>query len=486
MNNWEKAKRSNHNLDHSPLGESSNKDKETEELIETLIKKDAEIKKTEIQIRRNKKNIKYMEQSKTWKYSRPLRIITSLFTKLTGRKEEKAQTEYINQLKADLHNTQKELYQTRENLQEMMLDDRKLDSNKVIELVRSAKEDGNLIDYIEKVTQNKEVHDANYIKVLRYAARVFMNDKTEYRNLAYTKVIEGLKIEDIPEFIIRAGLDEKAIPLKQAASFRASLNIRMRQKQLVEPLPEWLLDNKQDAYAFIEKLAVKKPWFSDKKYKMGEIPQQEGIVIKPADGAGSRGVYLVYSFNDIVDIKRSQSLDSWEALKANMEKDIISKWVDEDEWMMEELILESTEEKIPASDVKFYCFYGKVGLILEITRFPELKYCWWTAAGERIRTGKYDEDLFKGKGFTDNELALAADISLNIPAPFIRIDFLRSQHGLVFGEFTPKPGNYDEFDQHTDQWMGDNFIEAQGRLVNDLINRKQFKDYQELIESLDK
>jgi hypothetical protein len=112
-------------------------------------------------------------------------------------------------------------------------------------------------------------------------------------------------------------------------------------------------------------------------------------------------------------------------------------------------------------------------------RVPELRYCWWTITGERVRTGKYDEDLFKGQGVTQSEIEFASDISLKIPAPFIRIDFLRSENGLIFGEFTPKPGNYDDFDEKTDKWLGDYFIEAQGRLSDDLLNGKDFLEFKQ-------
>ncbi len=62
-----------------------------------------------------------------------------------------------------------------------------------------------------------------------------------------------------------------------------------------------------------------------------------------------------------------------------MEKDLETGAVDRDEWMIEELIYENRREKVPARDVKFYCFYGKVGIILEIVREPEVRHCWWNA-----------------------------------------------------------------------------------------------------------
>src|SRR5699024_12457653 len=70
--------------------------------------------------------------------------------------------------------------------------------------------------------------------------------------------------------------------------------------------------------------------------------------------------------------------------------------------------------------------------------------------------------------------------SSEIPVPFLRIDFLRGEDGLIFGEFTPKPGNYDEFDERTDQLLGDYFLDAEARLVDDLLNGKQFGAYKEL------
>ncbi len=73
--------------------------------------------------------------------------------------------------------------------------------------------------------------------------------------------------------------------------------------------------------------------------------------------------------------------------------------------------------------------------------------------------------LFNGLGVTEEEVKMAEQISKKIPAPFIRIDFLRGEDGLVFGEFTPKPGNYDEFDDETDRILGDYFLKAETKLI---------------------
>src|SRR5699024_12747906 len=117
-------------------------------------------------------------------------------------------------------------------------------------------------------------------------------------------------------------------------------------------------------------------------YRAEALPFEMSTVIKSTDGAGSRGVYLIHDFNDIIDLKRARKLSSTEELVKSMKQDLESGWVVQNDWMAEELILEDKENKTPGSDIKFYCFYGKVGLILEINRYPELKYCWWTADGK--------------------------------------------------------------------------------------------------------
>ncbi len=454
-----------------------------EEKIEELIKKEELLKHEQSEKRYNEKEIKNVEKSKTWKASAPLRNVRSFFAKITGRTKALEQEQQIKQLEAKLVETKNQLYETRESLHEATLNQLGIHASEAVQLVKEKSAEGDLLPYIDELVTQKKAKDTNYTNALRYAARRFMNEKEMYKRHVYEKILPSLKVEDIPEFMIRVGLEgENPVALNQLSSFRASLTMRMRQKQLVDSLPEWVVDDKERAYAFMDKLGVRRPWTSPEKYTYANIPEKSGVVIKPVDGAGSRGVYLVYSPTKIVDIKRSTNLMSWDALKESMAEDLASNWVEEDQWSMEELVLEDHEQQIPASDVKFYCFYGNVGLILEISRVPELKYCWWTSDGKRVRTGKYDDDIFKGKGVSPEELEMAKEISLAIPAPFVRIDFLRSRDGLVFGEFTPKPGNYDEFDDPTDKWLGDYFAEAQGRLVQDLLNKKQFADYQAFIK----
>lgn len=439
-------------------------DKREKHQMETIITKEAQLAKLEQEINQHKKRIRAIESSKTWRYSK---LLKKFSISPNGHDETDALLGALEQ----------ELVKTREQLQKVRLDDRHLNSHRIRKLIQKAKDDAEIIPLLNQVLEQKKKHEHNYRKALEFIARQYMTDEEDNRKFIHSRVLEGMKIEDIPEFVVRSALtEEDPISLKQAASFRASLTMRMRKKQLAN-LPEWQLDDKLLAYRFIDSLDVKRPWVSEEIYTVKNLLKKEKTVVKPLDGAGSRGVYLIHNFHDIVDIKRQKQLSSWDELLKSMNEDLQAGSVEQDKWIIEELILE--EEQLPASDIKFYCFYGKVGLILEINRYPDLMYAWWTRDGERLRTGKYDGDLFRGEGVTKEEIDLAETISKEIPAPFIRIDFLRSKNGLVFGEFTPKPGNYDEFLDETDQYLGDLFLEAETRLEEDLWNGKTFTCFRE-------
>lgn len=443
-------------------------------LMTEIVATEEKIVRKERERKQQERKIKQIEQSRTWKFGRIFRSLQKLF-----RSEE---TEQIraerDQLKKIVAEKNDEIIKLREETEKMRLLDQKATTYGLEQAMRTLKEDGELLSFVEQIAHDKKEIDENYKEALTYIARLYMNEELPYKRAIYEKIFAGLSIEQIPELMMRIGLTEEAVPLVNASSFRASLSQRMRKKQLHDSLPEFALDDKQTAYEFAKMLQLKVPKVDEKTYKASDISEKTGVVIKPVDAAGARGVYLVHDEEDIYDVRHGKKLVSYQMLQEAMQRDLVTEAVPNDEWMIEELIYENRTLKTPARDIKFYCFYGKVGLILEIIREPELRQCWWLRDGTRITTGKYDDQLFIGDGVTEREIELAEKVSAEIPAPFVRIDFLRSEDGLVFGEFTPKPGNYDDFDQETDQLLGDYFLEAEGRLTSDLLNGKQFTTFQ--------
>lgn len=447
----------------------------TKEFIEELIKREAEADKLEAEIQGCDKKIKQMKNSNSWRKTRKARKFIS------GKTEREA---YIKELELHTAMLETELHQIKEKLRNMEFSNQKIDYQTIWRMAQEKKQDGSLIEHLDKMIAAKELRDMNHQQFLQAAARLFINENPIYKKTVYEKILTGLNQEDIPEFMVRAALSDEQVSLHQAASFRGSLTARMRKLQLTGSLPEMILDDKKIAYQFMDMLHISSPKIDEKEYKLSEIDERENIVIKPVDGAGARGVYLVYRNDDIIDVREAKSVPNFTVLRRNMERDLEAGRVDRDAWLVEELITEDAKAHTPARDVKFYCFYGKVGIVLEIVRYPELKYCWWTATGERVFTGKYEYSSFEGKGVTEEEIKMAEEISREIPAPFIRIDFLRGEENLVFGELTPKPGNYDEFDTPTDKWLGDFYLEAEARLEQDLLSGKEFHYYKQLLKNI--
>lgn len=443
---------------------------------EQLLETKEQLDHVEKKVQDHQKAIRHIEKSNTWKASKLYRRVKQL---LTNNKQLER-----TELQAIIVDLEKALHQAEEQIDRLQLTDTEQTTYAIQQQMRDMKQQGKLMTFLDTFIHDKNRHQHNYREALVYAARLYMQAETADQQMVYEKILSGLTIEEIPEFMIRAGLveAEEAMPLQQTSSFRGSLNMRMRKKQLQDNLAEWPLDDKQKAYNFVQSLDVPTPNVDEHLYTVDTLPVQEGIVIKPADGAGARGVYLVHTEEDIFDVKNAITLSSWSELIESMHKDLQLGAVSEDAWLIEQLIYENKSTKAPARDIKFYCFYGKVGMVLEIKRDPEVRQCWWTPAGERTHTGKYEESLFHGLGVSQEEIAMAEKISSEIPAPFLRIDFLRGEDGLVFGEFTPKPGNYEEFDQPTDQQLGDYFLDAEARLVDDLLQGKQFQQYKQFIQ----
>lgn len=471
------------------MGEQTQRQETTQKTEQTSIMRQIAEKEEKIKSQKHKqetykKRMNQIESSNTWKVGNLLSPIKKGWDRLFKRSAE--QEEEISRLQKVINAQNERIDELEATLRPLQFLDENLTTHSITQRVRTLKDEGILLENLQTMIQQKIRITENYREALLYAARLYMNADQEVRDAVYNEIFAGLSIDEIPEFMIRAGLDESPISLRHTSSFRACLSQRMRQSQLVGTLPEWFLDDKRTAYQFVKQFDLKVPQLDERIYTVDSIPNQEGIVIKPVDAAGARGVYLMHNENLIFDVRNARDLTSFAALKEAMQQDLQSGAVDADEWLIEQLIYENKKQLLPARDIKFYSFYGKVGLILEIVRDPEIRHAWWTRDGRRIDTGKYEATLFTGQGVSQEEIDKVEHLSKAIPAPFMRIDFLQSEDGLVFGEFTPKPGNYDDFDLKTDQLLGDYYIEAEARLIKDLLKGKTFPEYEQFVQSLKK
>src|SRR5690606_15914338 len=109
--------------------------------------------------------------------------------------------------------------------------------------------------------------------------------------------------------------------------------------------------------------------------------------------------------------------------------------------------------------------------------------CWYDQDSNVVKTGKYDDVLFVGGGNFADVAEIARSTSLEIPAPFVRLDFLASETGIVFGEITPVPGSYYQFNPEWDSKLGNLFVTAAGRVAADVGYGKEFPAFRDMEKS---
>lgn len=272
----------------------------------------------------------------------------------------------------------------------------------------------------------------------------------------------------------------------RSLSFMGSLVAKTEISRLGGALPGWSLNNKQQAFEFLDLLDIRRPASPGAPKPFAELTLSPGTVVKPATGSGSMGCYLVYAEDDVVHVKDGKKFTTRDALTTHafaVLKDKSSATsATKDQWIVEELILRDAEAHQPAIDLKFWTFYGKVAFVSEINRHPTTRWDFWSREGERIQPpGAWKATLHEGQGIRPEHVELVERISLEIPYPFMRIDMLSGEDGLVFGEFTPRPGSANVLTDQWDRRLGEMWGLAENRLQQDLLKGKDFSAYKVLL-----
>lgn len=243
--------------------------------------------------------------------------------------------------------------------------------------------------------------------------------------------------------------------------------------------PGWRLNRKTRAYRFIDELGVRRPKTTDESKRFSSLVPSAPSVVKAVSGTGGRGTYLVHSDHQIRHVADGKTFSSWSELESHA--NALMSGRDRrvrDKWIHEELILEDQANGVPGRDSKFFCFYGEVLFSLDVIRGESgTKYAFSTPDGTAFSPGSWDYDYFKSPGPTEEQLQLVAGISSEIPHPFMRIDMLLGEDELVFGEFTPRPGQFHKFAPDWDRKMGEAWLRARARIQDDLLAGKRFDAY---------
>lgn len=244
--------------------------------------------------------------------------------------------------------------------------------------------------------------------------------------------------------------------------------------------PVYALDSKLLAHRFAQILGLRVPKIYGSKVPLSAIDFRPGTVIKPVNAYCARGVFIAHHDGRIRYLNNNLIFSDPAEARAHAKDLIARELVRADSWLSEELI-GGTEYNV--RDIKFYMFYGEVGLVLETQRMPECKRCWYDPAGQIVKTGKYEDVPFVGGGGFAEVMELAKTISVEIPAPFARIDLLVSGPEIVFGEITPAPSSLDRFNTEWDSRLGYLFVKAASRLASDAGYGKSFAAFRKAMKS---
>jgi len=217
---------------------------------------------------------------------------------------------------------------------------------------------------------------------------------------------------------------------------------------------------------FIESLGYPIPKIIKKNVPLLEAINHTGCIIKPVSGAASKGVFLNTgkNFHHLFD-------------KKNHNRENFIKYCNENK--LNNFIVENyVGSNGFVRDLKFYMFYGDIGVVLEIKREQDgNRYCYYDSNARIVETGRYADSLFEGEGFREEEKLCAIELSRAIPSPYIRIDIISNENHYYVGELTAHPGGFETFNHEWDFILGKKFIAARARLTEDLLSGKRFDAY---------
>lgn len=261
--------------------------------------------------------------------------------------------------------------------------------------------------------------------------------------------------------------------------------------------PIFSLDKKSVAYDFAQNFNIKVPNIFYKNSRLEDIDIEnfkESFVLKPEQSHSSLGVNLVHIVGGhgsrCLELLSNQTLELKDVRLKALE--VMKNNKVPNRWMVEELVYPDDGGLYAIDDWKFYCFYGKVGLVLQKRKLlnggVEFKL-YDENMNEAKRTGKYvgriNSDLPVSKKI--DELFVSAEkLSASIPKPFMRVDLFSSANGVYFGEFTPFPGGFSMFWKSWDQRLGKLWLDAEERLERDARSGVVFKLNEKILQSIRK
>lgn len=269
-------------------------------------------------------------------------------------------------------------------------------------------------------------------------------------------------------------------------SFRSNMAVMMRLKKRMRKHGYNIAPGNNDKnrdLSFAAKLGIAVPRTLQHGVGTSGVSIMPSTIIKPTEGANSRGVFYVGDDRELRSIRTGRTylnlLEAAQEVRQNTESL---------RWSVEEAVI--GPDGGLARDFKAYMFYGVAGLYLEIDRSADGSgkrlYAGYTGDGGR-RDISPNHHPMEGTGLPLDILEKARRVSLNSPTPFLRVDFLVGRDECYLGEVTPHPGNTYAGDlyEDIDRALGDLFLDAEARLLIDLFGGKQFELYHDCYATTD-
>lgn len=246
--------------------------------------------------------------------------------------------------------------------------------------------------------------------------------------------------------------------------------------RLGTPDPVWTVNDKTDAYAWMDGLGVRRP------ATLGEYPDVDAVdwgslpdrfVIKPVRGAGASGVHLLERRPEgWCELRRGRAV-TLEEVSTTL-RELAAAGSTSEELIAEQMVTDSRDLEHPPVDYKVYTFFGKAALTF--ARAPKTS----SDGVRQTRVKGFDTswaDLGADvvPGFPDPAippprhgaalLAMAERVSAAVPRPFLRVDLYDDDDGPMFGEITPFPGGPTRYRRDIDRFLGECWEDAEARLL---------------------
>ncbi len=256
-----------------------------------------------------------------------------------------------------------------------------------------------------------------------------------------------------------------------------------------DKIPEWkllsVLNDKLKSYSLIDKLGIIRPALFGIFDSIHNVPMEslpEEFVLKPYHGDNNWGVFSITKAGEKYHDGMRNIIFTHEELVKTYEDEKTRSPTMSSTCFCEQVVKEISETFSIPVDYKFYCFDGKVKLLLirdlnggaDIT---QRRYRFFDEQFELVDGISNDLTDSDSIILPENisELAEVAEkISASVPLPFIRVDLFNSVEGVIFGEFTVDCGLVDKYNPTWDKILGEAYVEAQKNLSAKIPNLSKY------------